>query len=89
MENAITLTEKQKQEIQEAVNKLIQAFELVMQEVKKAIEAFKEICAQIWDNLKDFINRNEKARKYLKIHNITHNLRIKKKQITKILKLLE
>ena len=89
MENAISLTENQKQEIQETVNKLIKAFESLMQEAEKMIKELKEIFVQIWNNLKDFINRNEKARKYLKIYNRTHNQRIKQKQITKILKLSE
>lgn len=80
------LTLEQKQEIQEAMNKLIEAFRPVVETVEKTIKAFKELFVQLWKNLKDFINKNEKAKKYLKIYNRTHNQRIKKKQIKKFLK---
>lgn len=80
MEN--TLTEEQIQDIKNALQKVIEISE-------KICRVIIELAKQLWENLKQFILKNEKAIKYIKIYNKTHNNRIKKKQITKIIKLYE
>lgn len=73
MENI--LTEKQKLDI-------LNTFE-------KIYDNIKSIVKQLWKEIKEFLLKNEKANKYLKIYNRTHNNRIKKKQITKLVELFE
>ncbi len=73
MENI--LTDEQKQNI-------INAF-------KKIYDNIKSIVTQLWKDIKQFLLKSEKANKYLKIYNRTHNNRIKKKQITKLVELFE
>lgn len=89
MENTATLTEEQKQQIKETIKKLADALKPVIQAIEKTIEALRKFYVEMWNNLKEFISKHEKARKYIKIYNKTHNQRIKKKQITKILKLIQ
>lgn len=86
MGDTVTLTEEQKQEI---IDKFIEAFEQISKVVEKVLNTVEEIVVKAWNNLKDFITRHEKAKKYLKIYNRTNNNRIKKKQITKILKIFK
>ena len=71
MENI--LTDEQKQNIINAFNEIY--------------DNLKRIVIQLWEDIKEFLLKNDKVNKYLKIYNRTHNNRIKKKQITKIAKL--
>ena len=86
MESTIILTEQQKQEI---IDKLTETFQSVFKIVEEVYNAIKEVITQLWRNLKVFLEKNKKCIKYMKIYNRTHNQRIKKKQIAKILKLLK
>ncbi len=81
MENDINLTEEQRENLVKTVQNLIEVFEQVWKEVK-------EILIQLWNSFKEIINKNQKIKKYLSIYARTHNQRIKKKQITKIRKIL-
>lgn len=85
MEN--TLTEEQAQQINEVIENLIESLEPIFEALRKICEEIKDFLVETWLNLKEFIEKNEKVKKYFKIYNKTHNQRIKKKQITKIIKL--
>lgn len=73
MENI--LTDEQKQNIINAFNEIY--------------DNLKRIVTQLWKDIKQFLLKSEKANKYLKIYNRTHNNRIKKKQITKVVELFK
>ena len=81
MENIDSLSEEQKQAVLEAFGKLKEIFE-------KAWKLVKEKLIEIWKSFKEIIEKNVKVRKYIRIYNRTHNKRIKKKQITKMRKIL-
>ena len=81
MENDINLTEEQRENLVKTVQNLIEVFEQVWKEVKETL-------IQLWNSFKEIINKNQKVKKYLSIYARTHNQRIKKKQITKIRKIL-
>lgn len=86
MGDTVTLTEEQEQKI---MDKFIEVCQQIIKSVEKVWNTIKEIVVKLWNNLKDFITRHEKVKKYLKIYNRTNNNRIKKKQITKILKIFK
>ena len=81
MENNINLTEEQRENLVKTVQNLIEVFEQAWKKVK-------EIFIQLWNSFKEVITKSQKVKKYLAIYVRTHNLRIKKKQITKIRKIL-
>ncbi len=81
MENTMNLTAEQQENLVKAVENLIEVFEQVWKKVK-------EIFIQLWNSFKEIIIKNQKVKKYLSIYARTHNQRIKKKQITKIRKIL-
>lgn len=81
MENTINLTEEQQERLMNAIQNLIKVFE-------QAWEKVKEVFIQLWNRFKEAIIKNQKVKKYLAIYGRTHNQRIKKKQITKIRKIL-
>ena len=81
MENIDSLSEEQKQVVLEAFGKLAETFE-------RTWKLIKEKLTQIWEIFKKIIEKDAKVRKYIQIYNRTHNKRIKKKQITKIRKIL-
>lgn len=82
MEETMNLTEEQ---IQETIEK----FQKVLEVVNKIYDSIRKIVEQSWKEIKEFLLKNEKANKYLKIYNRTHNNRIKKKQITKLVELFK
>ena len=82
MEETTNLTEEQ---IRETIGK----FQKVLEIVNKIYDSIRKIVEQSWKEIKEFLLKNEKANKYLKIYNRTHNNRIKKKQITKLVELFE
>lgn len=86
MESTIILTEQQKQEI---IDKLIATLQSALKVIEEVYNTIKGVITQLWKNLKVFLEKNKKCIKYMKIYNRTHNQRIKKKQIAKILKLLK
>ena len=61
----------------------------ILNTFEKIYDNIKSIVTQLWKYIKEFLLKSEKANKYLKIYNRTHNNRIKKKQITKIVELFE
>ena len=61
----------------------------ILNTFEKIYDNIKSIVIQLWKDIKQFLLKSEKANKYLKIYNRTHNNRIKKKQITKIVELFE
>ena len=61
----------------------------ILNTFEKIYDNIKSIVTQLWKDIKQFLLKSEKANKYLKIYNRTHNNRIKKKQITKIVELFE
>lgn len=61
----------------------------ILNTFEKIYDNIKSIVKQLWKEIKEFLLKNEKANKYLKIYNRTHNNRIKKKQITKLVELFE
>ena len=81
MDNTINLTEEQQEKLANAIQELIEVYKQVWKNVK-------EIFIQLWDSFKEIISKNQKVKKYLAIYVRTHNQRIKKKQITKIRKIL-
>lgn len=86
MESTIILAEQQKQEM---IDRLTEELQPVLKAVEEVLNDIKEIFIQLWKSLKVFLEKNKKCIKYMKIYNRTHNQRIKKKQIAKILKLLK
>lgn len=86
MENTIILTEQQKQEM---IDRLTEELQPVLKAVEEVLNAIKEIVIQLWKSLKVFLEKNQKCIKCMKIYNKTHNQRIKKKQISKIIKLFQ
>ena len=72
---------------QEQIDNLIDAFNKVAEVVKEVWKKIKEVFTEFINNI-NFEELN-KINKYSKIYMRTHNQRIKKKQICKILKLLE
>ena len=81
MENTINLTEEQQEKLMNTIQNLIEVFKQVWKKVK-------ETFIQLWNSFKEAIIKNQKVKKYLAIYVRTHNRRIKKKQITKIRKIL-
>ena len=81
MGNTMDLTEEQQEKLIDAIQNLIKAF-------KQVVEKVKEVLIQLWNRFKEVIIKNQKIKKYLGIYGRTHNQRIKKKQITKIRKIL-
>ena len=77
----MNLTEEQQENLVKAFQELIEAFKQVWKNVK-------EIVINLWNSFKEIISKNQKVKKYLAIYARTHNQRIKKKQITKIRKIL-
>ena len=75
------LTKKQQKKLMNAIQNLIEVFKQVWKNVK-------EIFVKLWNSFKEVIRNNQKIKKYLAIYRRTHNKRIKKKQITKIRKIL-
>lgn len=61
----------------------------ILNSFEKIYDNIKSIVTQLWKDIKEFLLKSEKANKYLKIYNKTHNNRIKKKQIAKIVKLFK
>lgn len=84
MESTIILTEQQKKEI---IDKLTETLQSTLKVIEEVYNAIKEVITQLWKNLKVFLEKNKKCIKYMKIYNRTRNQRIKKKQITKLVKL--
>ena len=82
MEETMNLTEGQ-------IQKVIETFQEVLEIVNKIYDSIRKIVEQSWKEIKEFLLKNEKVNKYLKIYNRTHNNRIKKKQITKLVELFE
>lgn len=72
---------------QKIANDLIEAMQPLIDAIKEIWKSVKEIFIKLWNSLKTFINDNQKASKYIRIYNRTHSQRIKKKQITKIIRL--
>ena len=61
----------------------------ILNTFEKIYDNIKSIVTQLCKDIKEFLLKSEKANKCLKIYNRTHNNRIKKKQITKIVELFE
>lgn len=61
----------------------------ILNTFEKIYDNIKSIVTQLWKDIKEFLLKSEKAYKYLKIYYKTHNNRIKKKQIAKIVKLFK
>lgn len=83
MNQVVNLTEKQKK----IIEKFEEAFKSLIETIEEFIKIFKEWLKEAWINFKAFIEKSIKAKKYIYIYNRTHNQRIKKKQVSKILKL--
>lgn len=85
MNQVVNLTEEQKK----LIEKFEETFKPLIETIEELIKTFKEWLEEAWINLKAFIEKEIKAKKYISIYNRTHNQRIKKKQISKILKLFK
>ncbi len=86
MDQAVNLTEEQKKEL---IEKFEEVFKPLMETVNEFIKILKEWLKEVWINFKAFIEKSFKAQKYISIYNRTNNQRIKKKQVSKILKLFK
>ncbi len=86
MDQAVNLTEEQKKEL---IEKFKEVFKPLMETVNEFIKILKEWLKEVWINFKTFIEKSFKAQKYISIYNRTNNQRIKKKQVSKILKLFK
>lgn len=86
MDQVINLTEEQKKEL---IEKFEEIFKPLMETINKFIKTLKEWLKEVWINFKAFIEKSLKVQKYISIYNRTRNLRIKKKQVSKILRLFK
>lgn len=86
MNQAVNLTEEQKKEL---IEKFEEVFKPLMEAVNEFIKILKEWLKEVWINFKAFIEKSLKAKKYISIYNRTRNQRIKKKQVSKILRLFK
>ncbi len=86
MDQVINLTEEQKKEL---IEKFEEVFKPLMETVNEFIKILKEWIKEVWINFKTFIEKSFKIQKYISIYNRTRNLKIKKKQVSKILRLFK
>lgn len=69
-----------------------QLIEIIKPIVKSILEIYKKIKEMLiknWLKLKSFIEKEDRVNKYIKIYKKTKNRRIQKKQVAKIVKMLQ
>lgn len=84
MEN--TLTEEQ---IKKIMEQLIEIIKPIVKSILEIYKKIKEMLIKNWLKLKSFIEKGDRVNKYIKIYKKTKNRRIQKKQVAKIVKMLQ
>ena len=83
-----TITEEQIENIKKQIIEVIEAFKPIVESLLQVYEKMKDYFIKLWSELRTFIEQN-KMDKIIKIYKRTKSRRIKKKQITKMIKILQ